>query len=183
VTNGERESLSPAVSISPDGTKLYYARVVQNVYVWMMKDLPSGNEKELLRNPELVVSTLSPDGRYLAFGVRAQSKPRTLFILPTTGGELRELTHETELGQIRGLGWAADGSAMYILKAGELWRVPVDGSEPKKVDAPWAAGNFQTGPFKVHPDGRRIVFQAMTVRKPAEVWVLENFLPLPNAGK
>jgi Tol biopolymer transport system component len=43
VTNGERESLSPAVSISPDGTKLYYARVVQNVYVWMMKDLPSEN--------------------------------------------------------------------------------------------------------------------------------------------
>jgi Tol biopolymer transport system component len=183
VTKGEKESLSPSFGQSPDGKRLYYARLSENAAIWIEKDLPSGNERELARRPNLEAGVLSPDGRYIALGSTDRSKPRTLSLLPVAGGEPRELMHETALGQVRGLGWAPDGSAIYFIKApGELWRFPVDGSEPTKVDLKSERNNINIGPFRVHPDGRQIVFEVRPAKKPMDVWVLENFVP-PTESK
>lgn len=39
------------------------------------------------------------------------------------------------------------------------------------------------GPFRVHPDGRRVAFQVNRPPAPPEIWVLENFLTVQTAKK
>jgi hypothetical protein len=41
----------------------------------------------------------------------------------------------------------------------------------------------QIANFHVHPDGRRIAFQMRLASTPDEMWVLENFKPIPNTTK
>jgi Tol biopolymer transport system component len=55
----------------------------------------------------------------------------------------------------------------------ELWRIRMEGGEAQKV------GSLVKGlnGLSVHPDGRRIAFTAVEQRG-AEVWVMENFLPV-----
>ena len=74
--------------------------------------------------------------------------------------------------------WAPDGQGVLFVKqpdpksqTTELWLVPVQGGEPRKLDL--------AGPVirevRVHPDGRRIAYTAGGDR--SDVWVMENFLP------
>jgi Tol biopolymer transport system component len=60
----------------------------------------------------------------------------------------------------------------------ELWLVPIDGGQPRKIDI--GATQFET-PVAVHPDGRQIAYTSGERKQ--EVWVLENFLPALNAKK
>jgi Tol biopolymer transport system component len=184
VTQGERETVSHVGGgISPDGKKLYYSLLhfkelddpASQYRVWIEKDLTSGSEKELLRSDHTWrTGQLSPDGRYLA-GVSSGS---SVFLFAASGGELRELAGDSGLGRIRVVGcWAADSSAVYVVTvAGDIWRLPINGSEPQKLDLKWAGNNPDIGWFRVHPDGRRIAFQAPPATKLPEIWVLENFL-------
>jgi hypothetical protein len=57
--------------------------------------------------------------------------------------------------------------------ATEVWRVPLDGGERRKLELNVAGMT----PFSVHPDGRQIAFGLTARAKDDEVWVLENFLP------
>ena len=175
---------------SPDGKRIYYRRSTSietqgRDFAFIERDLASGEEKVLINGTgQGAPLELSPDGRYLALGSNDPSKPRTLSLVPVAGGEPRELIRENEPRQIRGLGFAEDSSAMYVIKTpGELWRVPLDGSAPKKMDQKLDEKLVNIGPFRVHPDGRQIAFEARGTRKPAEVWVLENFLPSLTATK
>jgi Tol biopolymer transport system component len=61
--------------------------------------------------------------------------------------------------------------------AGTLWRVPVNGGEPERI------GVSMDGsiPPQVQPDGRGLYFTMRGDSSPAELWVLENFLPGPSA--
>jgi len=68
----------------------------------------------------------------------------------------------------------------------EIWRFPVDGSEPRKLDV---NADHIAGGFLVSPDGRHVAF-VMTngtagPTKPGkqELWMLENFLPTLTASK
>jgi Tol biopolymer transport system component len=183
VTQGERETLSH-VGGGPDGKKLYYSLLrfkelddpASQYRVWIEMDLTSGSGKELLRSDNnRGPGQLSPDGRYLA-GVSSGS---SVFLFASSGGELRDLAGDSGLGRIRAVScWAGDSSAVYaVTMSGEMWRLPIDGSEPRKLDLKWAGNNPDIRLFRVHPDGRRIAFQTPSVRKPPEIWVLENFLP------
>jgi Tol biopolymer transport system component len=180
-TKEDRDAIPAAQGISADGKKLYFGKPysvdgARTGGVGLIeKDLASGNEKELLKTPNRAAARLSPDGKYLAIRGLDPSKPRAMFILPVAGGQPRELASDAG-GTPE---WAADGSAVYTIKApGELWRLPIDGAEPRKVDLEWAPGIVG---FQVHPDGRRIAFQTRFVSGPAEIWVLENFLPARSA--
>jgi len=86
-------------------------------------------------------------------------------------------------------GWTPDGLAILVAvsdtfegigvsapgAATELWRVPLDGSEHRKLDLNVAGMT----PFSAHPDGRQIAYGLTERAKDDEVWVLENFLPAP----
>ncbi len=78
--------------------------------------------------------------------------------------------------------WAPDGlSLLFTGKPSprgsrtELWRVPVQGGEPRKLDL--TAAHIRD--LRLHPDGRHIAYTAGKDR--LEVWALSNFLPAAEA--
>jgi len=151
------------------------ARPAQPSIVWMEKDLSTGNQKEVYRS---FGGWLSPDGRYLVVA-GAPDKPGPLTVRSITGGEIRELGAR---GRFVDASW--EGDSIYMIRAsGELWRFPIDGSEPRKVDLKLEGNKLKIGPFRVHPDGKRIAFEMRPAAKQDEVWMLENFLPTTSPTK
>jgi hypothetical protein len=69
------------------------------------------------------------------------------------------------------------------MRSGDIWRLPIDGSEPRKLDLKLESDNGGIDNLRVHPDGQRLTFETRTRAKPQEVWVLENFLPTFAAKK
>lgn len=77
----------------------------------------------------------SPDGQTIAF-VRENFSGHDIFVVPTRGGEPRRLTFHN--AQLNTLTWTADGreiifSSSRESNAGGLWRVPVNGGEPRWI--------------------------------------------------
>lgn len=62
----------------------------------------------------------------------------------------------------------------------EVWRVPVDGGAPQKLDVKI---DPSFGPLRMNPNQRQVAFQVQAPPKPEEVWITENFLPAPAAAK
>ena len=172
-----RESII-APERAPDGKAVFYVRddAVLGIFSTERRrivhlDLDTMEEKELCQVLGRVTwLPVSPDGRQLAFIVGGILK-----VLPTTGGQPRELTKA--YGRC-GIAWTPDGR--YLLfgrKIGgskiELWRIPAEGGEPQNTGLAFDGWDVD---IRMHPDGRRIAFASMKVDK-NEVWVMENFLP------
>ena len=68
-------------------------------------------------------------------------------------------------------------------KRHELWRVPVDGGRPERVDTNIDLETIAVdlGQVAKSPDGRHIAMEVgdRISKVPWEVWTLENFLPKP----
>jgi Tol biopolymer transport system component len=175
-------------SVSPDGRSLYFSRVLPGGKgsVLIQQDLASGSEKELMRRPSLLYAEpVSPDGQYV---VVASADPSSgswsKLLLPTAGGEPQEIMRGPVGVRLIGAPWARDSRSFFTLKSydgaqhrDELWRVPINGGVPVKVEG-------LSRLFNVHPDGQRIVYELPeTLPQKQEVWVLENFLPTTNASK
>jgi Tol biopolymer transport system component len=180
-------------NVSPDGKTLIYVRRYKvepkEPYRILSRDLTTGEEKELYSgNAEngWLYATLSPDGERLA--VINMDKKKTLRLIPTRGGEPRDLLrYEESRGSFTPLEWTADGK--HILFSREqsakdgprlsLWRVSADGGEPQELGLGMI--NFEN--LSVHPDGVQLAFSSLdsTMKWPS-VWVMENFLPPAQAG-
>ena len=193
ILDPQRELLYP--SWARDGKSLYLSRRVSGgkEFAVVQRDLASGNEKELLRRPFAVANRVSPDGRYLAVSsVDPSSGSRVKLLIPTAGGEPREVMRVpagvgpgdlTNYGKgigLIGTQWAPDSRSFLTTKrfndekhGDEVWRVPLEGGAPSKLDLPPING------FKVQPSGRQIAILVTEKGLPRgqEVWVLENFLP------
>lgn len=149
----------------------------------MIRDLETGQEKELYRvtSPvRIYEQVFSPDGRQLAFRWYDRTTGSTaLKLLPTTGGDPRELLRAQKEERIRRLfAWTPDGRYLLFGKSHSteeqtivLWRIPTEGGEPQKLGL--AREGLRN--LRVHPNGRRIAFTAGHFKN--EVWVMENFLP------
>jgi Tol biopolymer transport system component len=193
---------------TPDGKRIVFTRLTTRadptVAAVIERDLASGIEREIFRktrpapwNPGWMFVDLSPDGRSVAAVVN-EAWPGgdigkwSLLVASVAGGEPRELMR----GEARGadvLMWAPDGRAVFVtaIRAGaegdrqrDVWRVPLDGSAPQKLDLDLASLGrpFNSDQrMRVHPDGRRVAFAAAEPAKADEVWVLENFLPTPGS--
>ncbi len=176
---------------SPDGTKIYFNRF-QVIYE---RDMESGAEREIQRGLGNM-GPLSPDGRYLTvLGQNAVTRSPVLRLIPVAGGEPRELLRLSEperfmdRRQAREV-WTPDGSAVIVVKNTgshlEMWRLPIDGGEPRKLDIDpnlWRQGSIgvENQGFSLSPDGRSIAF--VMGKGADEVWALENFLPATPAKK
>ena len=98
-------------------------------------------------------------------------------LMPATGGAPSELLRfqGADDQNVSGITWSPDGR--YLLYVGssdgnsELWRVPVSGGPPEKLDL--SVDGVEA--IRFHPDGRRIAIEAF--RSGGEIWVMENFLP------
>jgi len=179
-------------AVSRDGKTMIYQAAFKEPkrYCVMVRDLETGKDKELYSatDPAHFAGrlTLSPDGRQLAFVMAADTKGSMILkIMPAAGGEARDLLHGVQIPYGEALiAWAPDGLSLLFARQSsphdsktELWLISAQGGEPRKLEL--AADGMRD--ICIHPDGRHIAFTEVKNRD--EVWVLENFLPAPQAAK
>jgi Tol biopolymer transport system component len=199
LAHGPNRIDSPAWA--PDGRAIFERRPPQSI---VARNLDTGDEKELYRPvPPAQVHhwptsnlAVSPDGQRLAFvwtDGKTEERATALIVLPTAGGEPREVVRAQEPEQISLPAWMPDsrhimyargvslaGSVSGEKQRFELWRIAAEGGEPQRLGlvmeglAPYG--------LSVHPDGTRIAFTAGMWRR-SEVWVLRDFLPVRQTAK
>jgi Tol biopolymer transport system component len=147
------------------------------------RDVATGQEREIhsLAGPAVYASSpmVSPDDRHVAVAVNEfdESRSRTVLVVSVAGGEARILVRDTRLPWPPAIAWAPGSRGVLFVKQPnaddprtELWLVPLEGGEPRKLDL--AARDMRD--LAVHPDGRRLAYTSGDDR--SEVWVMENFL-------
>ncbi len=156
---------------SRDGRTIYYTMGAGII----ARDLGTGQEREI-QSGDSKHFALSPDGRFLAVPrVDPRSASSVLDLIALETGQSRELLRVPDGGAFyRALSWSADGRFLFSTK-NELWRVALENGESEKVGIA-IEGLLE---LRVHPDGRRIAFDAKKFR--AELWAMEQFLPAPAA--
>lgn len=195
------------VSPSPDGRTVWYAVSTEDA-------APGDHGSDRIEQLDLVSGTrtpypgsgirpaISPDGRWLAFGVPGDTLTRLVLRNLTTGEErmlAADLVNRTAGRPVRdrlpGYAFTPDGRAVVLANAGALWRVPVDGGPP--VEIPFLVSvDLPAGvPAIMHdslgseaqvvareirdlapaPDGRRVAFTAFD-----RVWVADLEHPNPR---
>jgi Tol biopolymer transport system component len=179
--------------ISHDGKLLFYIHENRSdkYYPVVVRDLETGKEEELLRNPPYDNNTiaLSPDGQQLALLLREEENLRVLKVMSIKGGEPLELHRFGFKGrEIISLDWSPDDRYIYFSKQKpdseggerELWRVPAKGGKAENLGL--TMRHFIH--LNVHPDGERITFASLSGHTMLpEIWVMENFLPKENPEK
>lgn len=196
------------VEVSPDGKKIYYGHPEKRG-LHIERDLASGETRDVFRRPEQTEigrMELSPDGRYFAAVSMelaedgksedgdAYGKEAAVLLIPVAEGEPRKLFRVSRPGRLisyAGMSWTPDSRAVVVMKVlgdwgkehkGELWLVPIDGGEARKLDvdiSDWHLGGGYG--IRLHPNGRQIAFFAG--KQSQEIWALENFLPAQNAAE
>jgi Tol biopolymer transport system component len=118
---------------------------------------------------------LSPDESTLAFQVRhTMEKSASLMLVPADGGVPRTLLkiHSPDQFAYGAFAWLRDGQSLLAVRsrgdASEVWRVPVDGREPARLDYP----KMMIRALRVSPDGTKIAFHSG--QQQSELWVMEG---------
>jgi Tol biopolymer transport system component len=146
-----------------------------------------GQETVIIEKRGLFAVVVSPNGQRLLIALW-EDNSQVLLVMPAAGGQARELVRVDGKKEAPFWGspsWTADGRYVAFLKGvrgrtpnqWELWRVPAEGGEPQRIGL--IPGRFRD--VRLHPDGRRMAILDAKVN--FEVWVMENFLPAPQAAK
>jgi Tol biopolymer transport system component len=103
-------------------------------------------------------------------------------ITSTEGGAPRQLLRLKDKERFWTIAFTPDGRYLLFSRRSEdgkiwLWRVPVEGGEPQRLEL-GMEGLFE---LHLHPDGRQVAFDASSNKE--EIWVMENFLPTPQPRK
>jgi Tol biopolymer transport system component len=161
--------------------------------------MSSGKDQELPGTPNDAQDIdVSPDGDALVFLNRSGPGIRRLRIIPTKGGEPRELySFQPDGSYVITPAWSPDGR--YILfpqptdttenielmrpftpDGWDMWRFSLEEGQAQKLDMKMATFRHMS----VHPDGRHIAFSSSgRAMKFPEIWVMENFLPEEDTKK
>ncbi len=137
---------------SSDGRSVFYLHRDAGL---RRRELTTGKEATLYPDKRFRHLVVSPDGKLLAAGLENTG----IALLPTAGGEPRIIP-------FRGLTELEWGRELVAARGTELWRIPLDGAPPAKLESP---GNRAAG-LSLHPDGRRIALTAGNVK--SEIWAL-----------
>ena len=169
----------------PDGRHAFIGRLGGERPGIFRADVLTGEETTLYEPPSASVLgnlSLSPDGRWLAFGLALQpTKTAQLLVVSTGGGRPRELFSQANAGVAFGVGeWTRDGRRILFVRTtpdaeqkhvGELWAVSLDGEPPQRLGLSMRA----LRDVRVSPDGVHVSFTSGYPE--TDLWVFENFLP------
>ena len=145
----------------------------------------TGQDRELFRRNGLGELFASPDGRFAAAAASSGQAGAdgfdSVLIVPTTGGEPREVFRPGSGKTVRVLAWTPSADALLVrvsqpsmpAGAGQVWWIPIGTSQPHSIGRP---GEDIVG-ASLSPDARRIAYTLKRPPTEAELWVLENFLP------
>ena len=166
--------IGQGAAFSPDGTRLAYSRgrLVANLFrVPMVAGRRSTWEDALqLTFDEAFVEhvSVSPDGRSLALS-SDRSGNMDLWMLPTGGGEMEQLTTEP-VGDWDAR-WSPDGQeiAFHSYRSGnrDIWVMPVSGGPARQITQDASSDVLP----RWSPDGREIVFSSNRNGSP-DVWTI-----------
>lgn len=179
---------------SHDGRAIYYVFNEQDKRIsrLLARDIETGKEKELYRAPdwaELFTISGSPDGKWLALinYKGSEKNVRKIKIIPSSGGEIRELYSFEEVTNWPARpAWSPDGKYVLFARSisendpevvgdrSDLWRISIDGGDPQKLGLTM----YRFFHLSAHPDGKHLAFSSLgpELVEP-ELWVMENFLP------
>ena len=183
LTTGRAELL-PATGISvhsrlaPDGQG-----VLAGAYGLRWHDLASREVTMISQaEPDVVYlsPTISPDGKRIAYWQFRSGKPgmSNITVADRYGMNARIVCtceFPGTYSPLNVLTWTPDQRHLVFADAeGALWRVPVNGGARESLGVslpPRVQG------LNVQPDGRGLYFTGRDESSPAELWLLENFLP------
>ncbi len=107
----------------------------------------------------------SPDSKWIAFtSDRGGHGATQVYIMPSEGGEPRQLTHEPDSVRAGTPTWAPDGkSILFVSTRGKrynVYSIPFDGGDPRQLTH--APGSHRFGSYSA--DGKKITFYSNRVR-------------------
>ena len=141
-------------------------------------DLAAGDRTVLADPPRaaLGLPALSPDGTRLAyaredFGTAAEPHRVSLWVMPSAGGEARELPLDGDL-RPTSLAWSPDGGTLY-LTADEAGRAPVFALDVSSGARRRLAADGAYSSVQVHPHGRTLYAVRASYTDPGTVVALD----------
>jgi serine/threonine protein kinase/Tol biopolymer transport system component len=143
------------VSWTPDGRVVYYSTASGTADIWIA-DADGKRQRRLTTGGINIFPAASPDGRYVIFN-SDRSGVGVVWRIDTDGTHLTQLTKEGGLAH-----FSPDGRWVYYYVVGALFKVPVEGGEPVKIQTP--EGSLVTAPVP-SPDGRLLACNYLE-RKP-----------------
>jgi Tol biopolymer transport system component len=175
------EGLTPAVQVAPDGERMFYSRVPREGVqpALTLRNRATGTERDVYVPVERRIAhfELSADGRWIALRTIGPDGTNRLEILPAEGGATREILQDAQQVRWGGFDWTPDGRSVFLARADALWRIPVDGGPPHKLDVALPAMARVT----VHPDGRRVA--VVNVDAKGEIWTRQNLSAAARQGR
>jgi Tol biopolymer transport system component len=144
-----------------------------------VRNLATGSDEVLYEGDVSPRFAVSPDRRHLAFAARREGRA-SLMVMPIAGGEPIAVLPDCGESLPSEIQWSPDGRHLYY-ESGGLWRVPVDGGLPEKLE--WFEQAHATSFFRFQPSGQRVALMCAVGQDASEVWVMENFLPSDASGE
>ena len=150
---------------SPDGKKLYYARLTRDNPHWSLLydlyvyDLDEEEEVRLTKGVRALTPSVSPDGQTLVFVVNADGTTN-LAAMSSSGGATRRITNFNAGEQVYNPRWSPSGDRIvfdYSMKDGrDIATIRPDGSELTFV----MSGPEDTRGAAFTPDGTRVLYSS-----------------------
>lgn len=199
VTPGENDgqptsstfSAGDEFAFSADGKELFFTAPPlplreqawsTNHDIWSAR-LDTGARRQITTNPAADGHPRpSPNGKWLAYRAQARAGFEAdrwqIWLLNLTTGETRSLTPNWDYS-VDEMAWSADSSALWVEAQDKgskpLWRIPIDGSEIKRV-----RGGGSKGEISVSPTGTGLAFTQQGFVHPAEIARLDDITTEPT---
>ena len=176
-----------------DGRHIYYVTANGSAQVIIERDLASGSERKF-STPVAhtwMSLTVSRDGRVFAFADLTASTS-SILLMPVAGGEPRTIWQASSPVTLTPIEFVPDQHSVLVVRETtgalvgpkELWLVPEDGGQPRKLDIDIDNWEIPGHGFRLHPDGRHIVYTAAAAGySMGGISALENFLPTPHGSQ